>query len=251
MDHFFLWNSRRHVIWWISGLLRLWSTTLPCIRYLQAAIHALVAPQPDLLNSAPAEIRLFCVPHVFVVSLFLITLSPLIAGALLSRLPKIIFPTKYCRLCVMRRSVPFCHPVTAQTRITLAFIHLFFNHIACSCLICYLLWHFQHNCLISSSFLPNIFGLDYIYLLMEKFNLQEIQSNSVISSTCHVSSCSTLWYFSLFLSGLWNSSPLSCMLLISYSTLYSTWKMSLCWRVPYYILYNQHVLLCLHDQFAL
>lgn len=153
------------------GLLCPWSSTLPCISYLQAATRVLVATQPDLLISAPAEVRLFCVPHFSEVSSFLVTLSPPIAGALLSRLPKIMFPTKYCRLCVVWRSVPFCLSVTAQARITLAFVHLFFNRIACSCLICYPLRHFQHDCLVSSSFLPNIFVLDYIYLLMKNFNL--------------------------------------------------------------------------------
>lgn len=147
------------------------STSLPCISSLQAAIHVPVATQPDLLNSAPAEVCLFCIPNFSAVSSFLVTLSPPVAGALLSRLPKIMFPTEYSRLCVVWRSVPFHLPVTAQARITLAFIHIFFNCIACSYLICNPLRHFQHDCLVSSSFLPNIFGLDYIYLLMENFNL--------------------------------------------------------------------------------
>lgn len=165
------WNSGWHFIWSVSGLLCPQSTTLPCISYLQAAIHVLVATPPDLLNSALAEVRPSCVPNFSAVSSFLVTLSLPITGALLSRLPKTMFPTKYCRLCVVWRSVPFCLPVTAQARITLAFIHLFFNHIARSYLICYRLRHFQHDCLVSSSFLPNIFVLDYIYLLMENFNL--------------------------------------------------------------------------------
>ena len=131
------WNSGWHFIWSVSGLLCLWSTTLRCISSLPAAVCMLVATQPDLLSSAPAEVCFCCVPDFYVVSPFLVTLSPLIAGALLSRLPKIMFPTKCCCLYVVWRSVPFCLPVTAQARITLAFIHLFFNCIACSYLICY------------------------------------------------------------------------------------------------------------------
>lgn len=166
---FFPWNPRRHFIWSIPGLLCPRSTTLPCISYLQATIHVLVATQPDLLNSAPTEVHIFCIPRFSAVPSFLITLSPLIAGALLLRPPKIMFATECCCLCVAWRSVPLCLPATAQARIT--FIRLFFNCIARSYLICYPLKHFQHDCLVSSSFLPNILGLDYIYLLMENFNL--------------------------------------------------------------------------------
>lgn len=93
-----------------------------------------------------------------------------VTGVLLSRLPKIMLPTKCCHPCVVWGSVSSCLPVTAQARIALAFRHLFFNCIPCSYLICYPLRHFLWDCLLSSSFLPNIFVLDYIYLLMENFN---------------------------------------------------------------------------------
>lgn len=96
--------------------------------------------------------------------------NPLSSSNLLSRVSKTAFPTKCCHMCVVWGSVSSCLPVTAQARIALAFRHLFFNCMPCSYLICYPLRHFQWDCLLSSSFLPNIFVLDYIYLLVENFN---------------------------------------------------------------------------------
>lgn len=138
---------------------------------LPSAIRVLYATQTetDLIllpcrsHSSASQISL-CSSHSSL-------LSPLITAPLLARLPKIIFPTKHGLCAVCEKTCPFLPPCHSTAQITLPFILLFFNCIACFCLICYPLRYFQHDCLLSSSFLPNIFVLDCIYLLMENFNL--------------------------------------------------------------------------------
>lgn len=103
-DRFFPWNTSRCFIWSVSDLLCPRSTTLPCISSLQAPIHVLVATQPDLLSCA-----LSLMHPKFLCRILSPSHTP-VTAVLSSRLPKIMFPTKCCHLCVVWGSVSSCLP---------------------------------------------------------------------------------------------------------------------------------------------
>lgn len=203
---FLLWNMSRCLIWSVPDLLCPQSTTLPCIS--SASTH----PCGGGHSARRAQLWALSLMHP---KLLCRILSPPGTGChYQGSQRKCFLPSAVtCVLCEEGSPPAFLSQHRPELH---CHLHIYFSVTSHVHIWFFPLKHFQWDCLLSSSFLPNTFVLDYISHGELQFSLRF--NLILISSSCHISSCSTLCYYFLLLSGLWNSSLLSNMFLISYST---------------------------------